>query len=185
MTVSQSRAASGRRQGGISLVVVMILLVITALLGIAILRSAMMQERMSANVRDRSLAFQAAEAALRYAQADVLGGAAWDITPPAPGAACTADGVCPTDAAAAWKEVPLASYNFANAGLEAAPEYWIEYIGTGPAIPGGCDVVGPEDVSDINCVNPIYRITARSRSEGRADVVIQASVMSRLPDLGI
>ncbi|MDR6992785.1 type IV pilus assembly protein PilX [Luteimonas sp. 3794] len=163
----------------------MILLVITALLGIAILRSAMMQERMSANVRDRSLAFQAAEAALRYAQEDVLDAATWDITPPAAGATCTASGVCPTGAAAVWRQVPVGSYNFSDAGLESAPEYWIEYIGTGPSIPGGCDVVGPDEVRNINCVNPIYRITARSRSEGRADVVIQASVMSRIPDLGI
>lgn len=165
---------------GISLVVVMILLVITALLGIAILRSSMMQERMSASVRDRSVAFQAAEAALRYAHEDVLGGGAWDTTPPAAGSACTAAGVCPTGAAAAWVRVPTASYNFSQAGLAAAPEYWIEYIGTGPARLGSCETTNVT----LDCQSPIYRITARSRSDGRADVVVQANVMSRIPDPG-
>ena len=170
-----------RRQSGISLVVVMILLVITALLGIAILRSSMMQERMSANVRDRSVAFQGAEAALRYAHEDVLGGGAWDVDTPQPGDSCTGDGICPTGAAAAWVRVPAAAYNAAAAQLAEAPEYWIEYIGTGPARIGSCETTS----STLDCQSPIYRITARSRSEGRAAVVIQASVMSRIPDMGI
>lgn len=180
-TTTLSAPASRGRQSGISLVVVMILLVITALLGIAILRSAMMQERMSANVRDRSVAFQGAEAALRYAHEDVLGGAGnWDINTPAPGAACTATGICPTGEGPAWVAVPNASYNFADANLAAAPEYWIEYIGTGPARLGSCETTSVT----LDCQSPIYRITARSRSEGRADVVIQASVMSRIPEPG-
>lgn len=177
---SHTDGARIRRQSGISLVVVMILLVITALLGIAILRSATMQERMSASVRDRSVAFQAAEAALRYAQQDVLGGGAWDINPPAIGSPCTAEGICPTGSAAAWVAVPTAAYNFTAANLDAAPEYWIEYIGTGPARVGSCETTS----ITLDCVSPIYRITARSRSTGRADVVVQSSVMSRIPDMG-
>lgn len=168
------------RERGISLVVVMVLLVITAMLGIAILRSATMQERMSSNVRDRSLAFQAAEAALRYAHEDVLGAGGWDISTPAPGSGCTPAGVCSTGSGASWVAVPSASYDFADAGLAAAPEYWIEYIGTGPARVGSCETTG----APIDCISPIYRITARSRSDGRADVVIQSNVMSRIPDMG-
>ncbi|MCD9005139.1 pilus assembly protein [Luteimonas sp. XNQY3] len=176
-----SSSAFVRRQSGISLVVVMVLLVITALLGIAILRSSMMQERMSANVRDRSVAFQGAEAALRYAHEDVLGAGTWDIDTPAPGDACTELGVCPAGAAPSWVKVPDSAYDFAEAGLVVEPEYWIEYIGTGPARIGSCETTS----ASLDCQSPIYRITARSRSDGRADVVIQASVMSRIPDMGI
>ena len=53
-----------RRQQGISLLVVLLLLVVMSVLGVAVLRSSALQERMSANLRDRSLATQAVEAAL-------------------------------------------------------------------------------------------------------------------------
>lgn len=180
ISAMRDRPSVPRAQAGISLVVVMILLVITAMLGIAILRSAMMQERMSANVRDRSVAFQAAEAALRYAHEDVLGVGTWDIDTPAAGAACTSTGVCPTGSAASWVTVPADAYDWSAAGLAAAPEYWIEYIGTGPARLGSCETTNVT----LDCQSPIYRVTARSRSEGRADVVVQANIMSRIPEPG-
>ena len=56
------------RQRGVSLLVVLILLLVTSLLGVAVMRSSAMQERMSANLRDRSLGFEAAESTLRYVQ---------------------------------------------------------------------------------------------------------------------
>ena len=55
---------SMRRQQGASLVVVLILLLVMTLLGLAVLRSALLEERMTANLLDRSWSFQAAEAAL-------------------------------------------------------------------------------------------------------------------------
>ncbi|ASR43935.1 hypothetical protein BEN78_11675 [Xanthomonas citri pv. mangiferaeindicae] len=180
------RLASGRAsERGISLIVVMVLLVITALLGIAILRSATLQERMSANTRDRGLAFEAAEAALRYAQQNVLG-VAPDATAPTltwasivPTATHCADlGVCPTGAAPAWKPVPSGAFD--NKGLVSQPEYWIEYLGTGPGYQGSCEVVPVP----LDCHSPIFRITAKSQAEGRAEVVLQANVVSRIPQPG-
>lgn len=174
-----------RRQSGISLVIVMVLLVATSILGIAVLRSSAMQERMSANLRDRSLAFQAAEAALRYAQ-DRLAAGAWDITLPT-AATCTSDSICPTGTGAGggnpaivWRAVPDTEFDFDDAGLGAAPEYWIEYLGNGPGRLESCDNLPiPPD-----CRSPMYRVTARSRSTGRADVLLQANIISRIPDPG-
>lgn len=54
-----------RAQHGASLVVVLILLLVMTLLGLAVLRGTLQEERMSANMYDRSLAFQQAESALR------------------------------------------------------------------------------------------------------------------------
>lgn len=163
-------------QQGIALVVVLILLVVTAILGLAIMRSSAMQERMAANLRDRSLAFQAAEGALRFAQDQILGVGNWDTQTPAVGDACV-DGVCPSGSAPVW--VPLDGAEYDSVRIPEAPEYWIEYIGTGPGQPGGCDSTSG---STLNCANPIYRVTARSRAEGRADVLVQATVISRIPD---
>ena len=70
-----------QRQRGISLLVVLILLVVMSILGLAVLRSSAMQERMSANMVDRNEALQAAETGLQVAQRTVINGtfnAMWD-----------------------------------------------------------------------------------------------------------
>jgi len=62
-----------RRQRGVALLTGLIFLVILTLLGIAAARMAGLEERMSGNMRDRSIAMQAAEMALRDAERDILG----------------------------------------------------------------------------------------------------------------
>lgn len=59
------------RERGASLLVGVIFLIIMTILGLMALRVATLEERMSGNARDRSLAFQAAEAALRDAEFDI------------------------------------------------------------------------------------------------------------------
>lgn len=172
----------GRTQTGVSLLVVLILLLVTSVLGIAVLRSSGMQERMSANMRDRSIAMQGAESALRYAQDQVLGVApdatkpkeTWDKIIPTT-TDCSGKGICPTNSAASWQSVP-------DDGDPLTPtaQYWIEYLGTGPGYKGSCDSVPPS----IDCQSPMYRITVRSRAEGRADVMLQANIASRIPTPG-
>src|SRR5690606_24321395 len=136
------------RQGGVSLVVVLVLLVAVSVLGIAVLRSSAMQERMSANLRDRNLAVQATEAALRYAQNEVLGGGDWDTALPTP-ASCAAQGICPTGSAPAWQDMPAGTY---DNQIPDPPQYWIEYLGQGPARKGSCDQLPPT----LDCFSPMY-----------------------------
>ncbi|WP_312914439.1 PilX N-terminal domain-containing pilus assembly protein [Stenotrophomonas sp.] len=171
-----NRSAMPAEQRGITLVVVLILLLILSVLGVAILRGTSMQDRMSANMRDRSLALQGAETALRYAQDQVLAGAANDVWAGAPpnGSDCTTSGVCPTGSTAVWKSMPAGTY---DSRLAAAPEYWIEYVGVAPGRKGSCDTIPPS----ADCESPMYRITARSRSAGRANAELQANVSSRTP----
>jgi type IV pilus assembly protein PilX len=178
-----SAAMIGRRQSGMSLVIVLILLVAMSLLGIAILRSTAMQERMSANLRDRSLAFQAAEATMRFAQNQVLGAVptdpdepGWDIKVPT-ASDCANFSICPTSSAAAWRAGP--SYGTAPV---TTTEYWIEYVGTAPARPNACSMPGKEETPD--CQSPMYRVTVRSRAAGRADVTLQGNIISRIPEPG-
>lgn len=170
-------SAAPARQQGITLVVVLILLVILSILGVAILRSTSMQERMSANMRDRSLALQGAETAMRYAQEQVLAAnIVWEGKVPVAGD-CTSSGICPTGSAAVWMSLPGGSY---DANLASAPQYWIEYLGIAPGYKGSCDLVPPSP----DCESPLFRITARSQSLGRANVVLQANVSSRTPNPG-
>ncbi|MBD3893974.1 PilX N-terminal domain-containing pilus assembly protein [Hydrogenophaga sp.] len=72
-----------RRQQGAVLVVGLIILVVLTLMGVQAMRTNLVQERMASNMRDRNLAFQAAEAALRAGEAYVQGQAAADLPDPA------------------------------------------------------------------------------------------------------
>lgn len=60
-------------QGGISLVIVMIFLVILSILGITAMQGSTLSSRIARNEADRNLAFQAAEAAIKDAEADIKG----------------------------------------------------------------------------------------------------------------
>lgn len=89
----------GRRERGAALLTGLIFMVILTLLGITAARMAGLEEKMSGNMRDRSLAMQAAEMALRDAERDIRGPTAGSTrNPPISGissfvAACT-DGLC-------------------------------------------------------------------------------------------
>jgi len=62
---------AGAHQRGISLVTTLVLMLATLGLGVAVMGVNAMEERMIANTKDRDVALQAAEAALRDAEQDV------------------------------------------------------------------------------------------------------------------
>jgi len=67
---SQKLFSQGRRhERGIAMVTVLMFLVIMTIIGMAAMRSSGLQERMSGNMRDQDVAFQAAENALREGEA--------------------------------------------------------------------------------------------------------------------
>jgi type IV pilus assembly protein PilX len=61
---------STENQSGAALIVGLIFLVILTVLGVAAMQNSTLEERMAGNARDRNVAFQAAEAALRDAERD-------------------------------------------------------------------------------------------------------------------
>ncbi|MGH8467248.1 MAG: pilus assembly PilX family protein [Pseudomonas sp.] len=171
-----------RRQRGVSLVLVLILLVVMSILGIAVLRSSAMQERMTANLRDRSLAFQAAETALRFAQEDVLGNdgisdlqygkTLQELRTAGKPVTCATHGIC--DQTLATPETPVA-----RTAPDGRSTYTIEYLGTGKGsqVQGVCETTA--GAASYQCQRPMFRVTARGRSPGQAEVVLQANVISR------
>lgn len=176
---------SPSRQRGISLLVVLVLLLAMSVLGIAVLRSAAMQERMSANMYDRSLATQAAENAIVAAR-DWLGsgsGVDWSVKTPADVAgACANFSVCPTyttQAAATWRAGPTLGAADPNVP-DTTTQYWIEYLGENQSHMSSGGVVPASATSSLG---PMYRITARSQKEGRASVTLQSDYIYRFPTL--
>jgi type IV pilus assembly protein PilX len=61
------------RQQGAALITGLIFLVVLTMIGVTAARMSSLEERMSGNLRDRSIAMQAAELALRDAERDITG----------------------------------------------------------------------------------------------------------------
>ncbi len=66
-----NRAFGGHRQQGMILIIALIFLLVMTVIGVTAMQTTSLDERMASNLRDRNLAFQAAEAALRDAERDV------------------------------------------------------------------------------------------------------------------
>lgn len=159
-----------RAQHGATLVVVLVLLLVMTLLGLASLRNTVLEERMTANLLDRSIGFQSAESALR--DAEILLATA----PAFPSAGCNPQGLCARPDPAAterWLDPAFAGWvngTSVDATL-APPQYFVEALGEGPNW-AFCDKELP---SNPNCLKPRFRITARSTDNGRASVLLQTT----------
>ncbi|MBB6365518.1 MULTISPECIES: PilX N-terminal domain-containing pilus assembly protein [Xanthomonas] len=184
---------SPRRQAGISLIVVLLLLLVMTLLGLAVLRGTLLQERMSSNMYDRSLGFQAAEGALRDAEKAIQNAAKSGNTI---GFNCSSGTtVCPA--------VPTNTYtgNASSGCALGTQECWVDgtVTPTGQAVPAQYYIqyLGQRTSEDqlglgssINqnqyggtggtSLEHYYRVIARSgnpaASNGRAIVVLQTNV---------
>lgn len=176
---SRYPSVHARTQRGVALVIVLILLLVMTLLGLASLRGTLMEERMSANMYDRSLGFQAVEAALREAETRVSQPGAKGAFP---SAGC-ADGLCATPVAAAGSidrglDSSFASWKTASSvvvdGITTTPEYFIEYMGMAPSWPL-CDRLKPVHPQ---CMKSRFRITAQISTVDRAHVQLQANYVA-------
>lgn len=165
-----------QRERGVALIISLILLTLMSLIGMASVRAISKEERMVAQTFDRSVAFQAAESALREAEGWVeLAGR----PSPAANANCSMMGAViqvMTCGSLATPTVPRwisssftdwADATVVGTGtLSLTPEYFVEYLGG--TFPCSLDSVGP-----ATCKR--YRISARANAgDGRATVILQS-----------
>lgn len=149
MIRSRPVIAPETRQRGSVLLVALVMLMVMTLLMVSSMRTNTTDERMASNARDWNLAFEAAEAALRDAERDILkvdhvSGETGFMT------GCSSDGLCktPTDGTPVWvtleenndagwltgansgKSVRYGTYTGADdiQGVAAQPRYIIEPI---------------------------------------------------------
>ena len=144
---SRTRRTHGTHTGaqrGVALVVAMVLLLVATLIGLAASRGTVLQERMSSNSFDRSLAFQRSESALRARKRD-------HHRPPLPrSAASTAQSLpapsCPqthsTARAPTGRRAPP-TFDVNDALTPGVPQYHIALMGTGPDAGAGMDENAP------------------------------------------
>lgn len=175
-----TRSASRQRQRGVALAVVLILLLVMTVLVLASIRGTLMKERMSANMLDRSLAFQATEAALREGEALAA------THPVLPVSGCS-NGLCarpaPSDAprwlasgfwndgSGNWRETTVQV-----GSLTVKPRFIVELLDDSIPASGSCTTsvdVSPD--AACNGAERRYRITARSQAANRAEVLLQST----------
>jgi type IV pilus assembly protein PilX len=193
--ITTRRIGRRRAQRGLSLVTTLLFMVSALMLGVSVLSVNVMQERMIGNTKDRDLAFQAAEAALRDAEQDLKA----NITADSAFAADCANGLCtPPSQRAVPLSVPVhdAATGFAWSndnqvrkygqhtgarpfpGVRAGgqPRYVIEKLGPLGTPPGeSLTRIGLEPAAPAYG----YRITAQAGGAREETVVILQSIHTK------
>lgn len=179
MKIPHTHPAMRRNQQGVALIIALILLVTITLLGLSSMRNTGLQERMSANLFDRALAFQASESALRDAEAAIV---------PANFPTCAAvsclnvcnAGLCSTPLATdveRWNTNAFTGWQNTTTNLgnlvSTQPQYFIEDMGVVRQY--ACK--GMVDSVDAQCDARRYRITARITSPSGAVTLLQSSFL--------
>lgn len=127
-------------QRGSVLLVGLILLLIITMLSLTAIRTTSMQERMSGNMRERGVAFQAAEIALRQAEAPLRKNVSFTVSPPTAGYyEPSMGGANPPENLAddsAWSSNTMSATSVYGTGGNA-PKYIIEKLPAHvPLVPG-------------------------------------------------
>ena len=159
-------------QKGFALIAAMILLVVITLLALGAMRGTTLQSRMAANLYDRGLAFQNAEAALKAAEEVIRTASSVSAT------SCTdKDDVCPQYPAntwsadsTGWTAVDTGFRANTGSGYSGVAQYHIDDMGLREIEVTDGDFTGPVSVR-------VYRVTVRTHGDtGRAEVVLQSAV---------
>ena len=162
------------QRGATTLMMVLILLLVVTLIGLASLRGTLMEEHMSSSVRDRGLAFQAAEAALR--EGELLAA----TRPALPASGCL-KGLCamPDPAAApvwedasVWADAPTTVVTLG--AQQVRPKFIVELLANNVPPKASCTTSGVIGETVCTGNERRYRITALSTAEGRSEVMLQS-----------
>lgn len=182
-------------QRGSALIVSLVMLLLLTLIGVAGMKDTLLQEKMVGNVRDREIALQAAESALRAAETSLGLPTALNITnnnglynlnpPKIAGDPPVSNVTLRTKAEAefwrdwTWTAANSVEYPRTLDGVQAPPRYVIEKLDVSlssrDGYPGGgCTGVCPEDEFSVGESNDVsdYRITARAVGSTPDAVVI-------------
>jgi type IV pilus assembly protein PilX len=159
-----------QEQAGSALIISLVFLLILTMIGVASIQDSTLQERMAGNERDRNLAFQAAEAALRVGedhlrQAGIVFSSAGTNGLLSP----DYDNVRPMEGSYPWS-TRSQEITDSYVGVRSAPRYTIEWLTT--------RAYAPSDDVEVSIVNS-YRVTARAVGGTTDTVVLLQSTVSR------
>ena len=179
----------GNRQSGLALIIGLVMLLLLTLIMLSAVRVTILEEKMAGNLHNQNIAFQAAESALREAEARIGSGPPGPLNPFYPAGSsspfyplilsggpfqnstapvCVA-GICgissPLQSEAfpgTDQEVMTATTGIESTTIEGEPRYIIEWI--------------PDAINDIDeGVLVTFRITARGRGNNNSLVQLQST----------
>ena len=175
------------RQRGVALVMALVFLLLLTILGIAALNTTSLEEKMAHNVKDRNLAFQAAESALIVAENWVYAQIGKPVFPNNPIGLYTPV-TSDTDANPNWKDSTWSTNNVVTypstpgqtvsgslGKIQTQPKYIVEDMGEIPESGGSLVTTSSYKSKGTTVV----RITARGTGGTNAAVVMVQSTYSR------
>ncbi|RMD78758.1 MAG: pilus assembly protein PilX [Gammaproteobacteria bacterium] len=160
-----------RAQRGSALVVSLLVLLVLTLLALAGTRSTTLEERMAGNFRDRHLAFQAAETALRDAEAFIEGVASTGAFNGAGGLLGQADPEPDYNDPATWTAGASRAYSGSLPGVASQPRYIIKHLGSTGGASGGSLNIGGYGQAQAGGVQ-LFRITVQAVGGGAGTRVL-------------
>ena len=181
------RVMAGKRsagQSGVVLVISLIMLLLLTLIGVTAMQTTSLEEKMSGNLRDKNLAFQAAESALRAAENS--------LNPPYTGIPATfpnsgSGGFYSSTPAISLADSAISAGSFWTTGLASNPPtvatstVTTAMLGNGIARP----VYIIQQLPPLFCIQPCtlvqpYKITVRATGASTNTVVILQSIYTPL-----
>lgn len=161
LQVFATRQSTRGTQSGVVLIIGLIVLTLMTMIGLAVMRDTSLQERMAGNLRDRDLAFQAAEAALRAGEQWLRANAASQTLNTR-----IAD---PTSWDGSTAPAPTASLTLSSTSLAADPVFHVGKARHIEPLGAPCDGTNP------NCGFCIFPVTAYAVGGTAGAVVVLQS----------
>lgn len=166
---------SRRRQRGVVLIVSLIMLLVVTLLAVSSMQGTALEEKMAGNTRDRNLAFQTTESAVREAETYIEsvvslgsfngGGGLFGLTDIEPYYAM----------GTTWSDVSQHVVANSDYGAYARPQYFIKHFTTVKGTEGAMNMSGYGDNKGTGDVS-IFKITSRGTGGGAdsAEVILRS-----------
>ena len=179
---SHTTPASGRQQQGVALFVSLVLLLVLTIIGVSAVQSTSLEVRMARNDHDSLLAFQAAESALRDAEAAIEA---------LPGTAGFADNganglwtIAPMDETPRWDDATAWAAGTSVQGsavdkVAAQPLYMIEHVASVIKVENAVQIDDPYGGGATAQIE-MFRVTARGTGGTNAAQVTLQSIWGRV-----
>ena len=155
------------RQRGVVLVVSLVMLLVVTLIAVSSMQGTMLEEKMAGNTKDRNLAFQTTESALREAENYIEGIVSMGGFDGASGLFGLADAEPYYEVNTTWSDATQHVPATSDYGSYGKPQYYIKHFTTVAGTEGAMNMSGYGDNKGTGDVT-IFKITARGTG-GNAD----------------
>jgi len=163
------------RQRGVVLTVSLILLLVVTLLAVSSMQGTVLEEKMAGNTRDRNLAFQSTESAIREAETYIEGVVSLGSFNGGAGLFGLTNGEPYHTSSTTWSDATQHVVTTNNYGSYEAPRYYIKHFTTVKGTEGALNMSGYGDNKGTGDVT-IFKITGRGTggSADSAEVILRS-----------